>query len=43
MKPLNDLFTKTINYRTYQLKRFDVRYDATTVQRINRYRNKLYL
>ena len=41
IRPLNDLFTKTVDYRTYRLESRSARYDASTARRINRYRKKL--
>ena len=37
IRPLNDLFTKAVDYRTYRLKTRSARYDASSVRRINRY------
>ena len=39
--PLNDLFTKAVDYRTYRLESRSARYEASTARRINRYRKKL--
>ena len=41
IRPLNDLFTKAVDYRTYRLESRSARYDASTARRINRYRKKL--
>ena len=41
IKPLNDLFSKAVDYRTYRLERRSSRYDAGTARRVNRYRKKL--
>ena len=41
IRPLNDLFTKAVDYRTYRLESCSVRYDASTPRRINRYGKKL--
>ena len=41
IRPLNDLFIKAVDYRTYRLESRSARYDARTARRINRYRKKL--
>ena len=41
IRPLNDLFTKAVDYRKYRLESRSARYDASTARRINRYRMKL--
>ena len=41
IRPLKDLFTKAVDYRTYRLGNRSARYDASTAWRINRYRKKL--
>ena len=41
IRPLNDLFTKAVDYRTYRLESRSACYDASTGRRINRYRKKL--
>ena len=41
IRPLNDLFTEAVDYRTYRLESRSARYDASTVRRTNRYRKKL--
>ena len=41
IRPLNDLFTKAVDYRTYWLEISSACYDAGTARRINRYRKKL--
>ena len=43
IRPLSDLFTKAVDYRTYRLESRSARYDASTAWRINRYRKKLDL
>ena len=40
-RPLNDLFTKAVDYRTYWLESRSARYDASTARQTNRYRKKL--
>ena len=41
IRPLNDPFTKPVDYRTYRLEIRSERYDASTARRVNRYRKKL--
>ena len=41
IRPLNDLFTKAVGYRTYRLESRSAPYDASTARRINCYRKKL--
>ena len=41
IRPLNELFTKAVDYRTYRLERCSARYATSTARRINRYRKKL--
>ena len=41
IRPLNDLFTKAVDYCTYPLEIRSARYDASTARRINHYRKKL--
>ena len=41
IRPLNDLFNKAVDYRTYRLENRSARYDANTARRINRFRKKL--
>ena len=41
IRPLNDLFTKAVNYKTYRLDRRSARYDSSVAWRVNRYRKKL--
>ena len=41
IRPLNDLYNKAVDYRTYRLESRSARYDASTARRINRYRKKL--
>ena len=40
-RPLNDLSTKAVNYKTYRLERRSVRYDSTIARHINCYRKNL--
>ena len=35
IRPLNDLFTKAVDYRTYLLENRSVRYDTSIARRIN--------
>ena len=39
--PLNDLFTKAVDYSTYRLKSRSANYDASNARRINRYGKNL--
>ena len=41
IRPINNLFTKAVNYKTYRLERRSARYDSTVARHINRYRKKL--
>ena len=41
IRPLNDLFTKAVDYPTYRLESRSARYDESTARRINCYRKKL--
>ena len=41
IRPLNDLFTEAVDYRTFGLECRSARYDASIARRINRYRKKL--
>ena len=41
IRPLNDLFNKAVNYKTYLLERRGGRYDSKVARNINRYPNKL--
>ena len=43
IRPLNDLFIKAVDYRTYRLESRRTRHDARTAQRINCYRKRLYV
>ena len=41
IRPLNDLFTKAVDYCIYRLENRSARYDASSARRINLYRKKL--
>ena len=41
IRPLNDLFTKAVNHKTYRLDRRSARDDSTVARQINRYSKKL--
>ena len=41
IKPLNDLFTKAVNYKTYRLECRSARYNAEVARHISRIRKKL--
>ena len=40
IRPLNDLFTEAVNYKTYRLERHSARFDSTVARHINRDRKK---
>ena len=40
-KPLNDLFAKAVNYKTYRLERRSSRYDKRVARRIGRLQKRL--
>ena len=40
IKPLNDLFTKAVNYKTYRLERCSARYNSEVARHISRIRKK---